>query len=151
MPIGDAKDEHFSCFHSSCQLGLIQKFLQLLSKHCLQTFLTLISFCPFSTSAVWVDFQYSSNQITKKEPKSEARVSKFDWHDLSPIFLAIMLLHNLKVFQKRIKHYLQALHRYNRSDQILTFDHRLFGYQLSNCYCSLHYNKVHILSERYKI
>ena len=29
---------------------------------------------------------YNSNQITKKEPKSEASVSKFDWHDLSPIF-----------------------------------------------------------------
>ena len=25
---------------------------------------------------------YSSNQITKKEPKSEARLSEFDWHDL---------------------------------------------------------------------
>ena len=25
---------------------------------------------------------YSNNQITEKEPKSEARVSKFDWHDL---------------------------------------------------------------------
>ena len=35
---------------------------------------------------------------TKKEPKSDARLSEFDWHDLSPIFLAIMLLHNLKVF-----------------------------------------------------
>ena len=23
MPLGGAKDEHFSCFHSSCQLGLI--------------------------------------------------------------------------------------------------------------------------------
>ena len=30
---------------------------------------------------------YSSNYITKKEPKSEARVSKFDWHDLFPFFL----------------------------------------------------------------
>ena len=26
---------------------------------------------------------YSSNQITKKEPKSEDRLSKFDWHDLN--------------------------------------------------------------------
>ena len=34
----------------------------------------------------------------KKEPKSDDHLSKFDWHDLSPIFLAIMLLHNLKVF-----------------------------------------------------
>ena len=48
---------------------------------------------------------YSSNQITKKEPKSDARVSKFDWHDLSPIFLATMLLHNLKVFQKPFSSY----------------------------------------------
>ena len=30
------------------------------------------------------------------EPKSDARLSEFDWHDLSPIFLAIMLLHNLE-------------------------------------------------------
>ena len=44
---------------------------------------------------------YSSNQITKKEPKSEARVSKFDGHDLSPI----------KYFriQKPIKHPLLAI------------------------------------------
>ena len=41
---------------------------------------------------------YSSNYITKKETKSDDRLSKFDWHDLSPIFLNIMLLHNLKVF-----------------------------------------------------
>ena len=27
-----------------------------------------------------------TQKITKKEPKSEAHVSKFDWHDLSPIF-----------------------------------------------------------------
>ena len=25
MPLGGAKDEHCSCFHSSCQLGLINK------------------------------------------------------------------------------------------------------------------------------
>ena len=49
-------------------------------------------------SKSWNIYQYSSNYITKKEPKSEARVSKFDWHDLSPIFLATMLLYNLKVF-----------------------------------------------------
>ena len=29
---------------------------------------------------------YGSNQITKKVPKSDNRLSKFDWHDLSPIF-----------------------------------------------------------------
>ena len=26
MPLGGAKDEHFSCFHRSCQLGLNQEF-----------------------------------------------------------------------------------------------------------------------------
>ena len=36
--------------------------------------------------------------ITKKEPKPDDRLSKFDWRDLSPIFLAIILLHNLEVF-----------------------------------------------------
>ena len=30
--------------------------------------------------------QQLSNQITKKEPKSDDRLSKFDWHDLSPFF-----------------------------------------------------------------
>ena len=42
--------------------------------------------------------QYSSNQITKKEPKSDDRLSKFDWHDLSSTFLAIMLFYNLKTY-----------------------------------------------------
>ena len=46
--------------------------------------------------------------MTKKEPKSDARLSEFDWHDLSSIFLVIMLLHNLKVFQNPIKHDLLA-------------------------------------------
>ena len=27
MPLGGAKDEHFSCFHRSCQLGLIKNHL----------------------------------------------------------------------------------------------------------------------------
>ena len=31
---------------------------------------------------------YSSNQITKKEPISDDRLPKFDWHDLSSIILA---------------------------------------------------------------
>jgi hypothetical protein len=53
---------------------------------------------------------YSSNEITKKEPKSEAHVSKFYWHYLSSNFLATMLLHNLKVFLKPIKHHLLAIH-----------------------------------------
>ena len=69
--------------------------------------------------------KYSSNQITKKEPKSDDRLSKFDWYNLSPIFLARMLYHCLKVFQKSIKHHLLAIHRYNRADQILTYDHQL--------------------------
>ena len=38
--------------------------------------------------------------MTKKEPKSDDCLSKFDWHDLFPISLAIMFLHNLKIFQK---------------------------------------------------
>ena len=53
--------------------------------------------------------QYSSNQITKNEPKSDNCQSKFDCHDLSPICLTIMLLHNLKVFQKPIKHNLLVI------------------------------------------
>jgi hypothetical protein len=61
---------------------------------------------------------YSSNQITKKEPKSEAR----DWHELSPIFLATMLFHNLKLFLKPIKNHLIAIHWYNRADQILIYE-----------------------------
>ena len=30
--------------------------------------------------------RYSSNYITKKQQKSDDHLSKFDWHDLSPIF-----------------------------------------------------------------
>ena len=45
-----------------------------------------------------------------KEPKSDNRMSKFDWQDLSPIFLAIMLFHNLKVVQKLIKLHWLAIH-----------------------------------------
>ena len=41
---------------------------------------------------------YSSNQITKKEPKSDNRLSKFD------LLVSNFLLHNLKVFYKPIKH-----------------------------------------------
>ena len=55
-------------------------------------------------------FQYSSNQIAKKQPKSYDCLSKFDWLDLSPISLTITLLHNLKVFKKPIKHHLLAIH-----------------------------------------
>ena len=42
--------------------------------------------------------KYSSNYITKKEPKFDARLSEFNWHDLGPAFLAITLLHTLNVF-----------------------------------------------------
>ena len=34
---------------------------------------------------------------------------KFDWHDLSPIVLTTMLLHNLKIFLRPIKLYLLAI------------------------------------------
>ena len=42
------------------------------------------------------------NQITNKEPKSDDCLSKFDWLDLSPTILAIMLLSNLKVFSNEL-------------------------------------------------
>ena len=48
-------------------------------------------------------------------------MSKFDWHDFFPIFLATMFLHNLKVFWKPIKHYLLVIHGCIRADQILTY------------------------------
>ena len=34
---------------------------------------------------------YSSSLITKKDPKSDDCLSKFDWNDLSPIFLVTIL------------------------------------------------------------
>ena len=40
---------------------------------------------------------YSCDWISRKEPKSDARLSEFDWDDLLPVFLAILLLHNIKV------------------------------------------------------
>ena len=43
----------------------------------------------------YVVFEWS---LTKKEPKFENHLTKFDWPYLSPIFLAIMLFHDLKVF-----------------------------------------------------
>ena len=40
--------------------------------------------------------KYSSNSITKKEPKTDAHLSEFIWHNLCiSIFLSIMLLYNL--------------------------------------------------------
>ena len=39
--------------------------------------------------------------MTKKEPKSDARLSEFDWHDLSLIFLAIMFLHEVDDFLQK--------------------------------------------------
>ena len=52
---------------------------------------------------------YSSNKITEKELKSDNRLSKFDWHDLSTIFWALILLYNLKAFQKPMEHHLLAM------------------------------------------
>ena len=53
-------------------------------------------------------------------------LSKFDWHDFSPTFLAIMLLRNLKEFEKpKKKHHLLAIHGYNKADQILTYDRQI--------------------------
>ena len=48
-----------------------------------------------------VEFQVTV--VTKKEPKSDDRLSKFDWHDLSTIFGGNNASHNLKVFYKPIK------------------------------------------------
>ena len=73
---------------------------------------TLFAYVLFSVNSLFIT--YSSNQITQKEPKFEAHVSKFDYHDLSPIFLATLLLHNPKVFQKPIIHHLLAIHGYNK-------------------------------------
>ena len=36
--------------------------------------------------ATYLTLYYSSNKITKKEPKSDDRLLKFDWHGLSPFF-----------------------------------------------------------------
>ena len=60
--------------------------------------------------------------MTKKEPKSDARLSEFDWHELFPIFL-----HYIKVFLKPMKHHLVAInfHRCNRADQILTYERQI--------------------------
>ena len=43
--------------------------------------------------------EFQVTVVTKKEPKSDDRLSKFDWHDLSTINAS----HNLKVFYKPIK------------------------------------------------
>ena len=48
-----------------------------------------------------------------KDSQSESRVSKFDWHGLSPIFWATMLLHNLKRSKTSLetkRHHLLAIH-----------------------------------------
>ena len=52
-------------------------------------------------------------------------LSKFDRHDLSPIFLTILLLHNLKVIQKPIIHHLLIIHWYSRADQTLTYNRQM--------------------------
>ena len=56
------------------------------------TQLLLINKSQINTQIKWSKLEgnfnqpYITNQINKREPKSEARVSKFDWHDL-PYFL----------------------------------------------------------------
>ena len=53
----------------------------------------------------------SSNQITKKEPKFDNLKSKFEMaYGFQPIILAIMHLHNLKVFKKLMKHLFLSFH-----------------------------------------
>ena len=100
-------------------------------------FLETLKFIPFNNyiPALWNKTEkalrfkgcatFCSNLIYKKEPKSNNRLSKFDWHNLSPIFWAIMFLHKPKVFWKPIKNHLLAIHWYNRADQILTYDHQM--------------------------
>ena len=56
------------------------------------------------------------------EQKSEARVSKFD---LSPIFLATMLLHNLRVFLETNKTSFASYSLIPRAHQILTYEHQM--------------------------
>ena len=43
MPLGCPKDEHFSYFHSSCQLGLIQLLMEFLAKSTEKYFLSIFS------------------------------------------------------------------------------------------------------------
>ena len=64
--------------------------------------------------------------ITKKEPKCNHRLSKFDCHDLFPFVWATMVLHSLKIVYKPIKPHLLAIHWYNRADQILTYDRHIY-------------------------
>ena len=59
---------------------------------------------------LFLQFFSISYYITRKEPKSDDRLSKFDWIDLSLIFLTIMLLHNLQLFQKSIQNHFLAIH-----------------------------------------
>ena len=68
--------------------------------------------------------KYSGDKIRKTQSVHlpENHLSKFDWYDLSPIFVVMMLLHNLKLFQKPMKHHLLAIHWCNRANQILTYD-----------------------------
>ena len=45
---------------------------------------------PFTIQFLKISIQH---QLQKNEPKSDDRLSKFDWHDLPPFSLTIMLLH----------------------------------------------------------
>jgi hypothetical protein len=56
--------------------------------------LLLFTFPNMSTAELFdkkIVSEYSSNGLIKKEPKFDDRLSKFDWHVLPPILLAIML------------------------------------------------------------
>ena len=89
-------------------------------------FLLSIVFVICCFSLPWFPFWISLHTYsTKKEPKYDDCLSKFDWHDLSPIFLAVMLLHNLKVTNRPIKHHLLTIDWYNWADQVLTYDRQM--------------------------
>ena len=73
---------------------IVSQFFQKLSKQkgeTIQTFALLKSLVSLVSPDTNQGNRYSSNQITKKEPKSDNRLSKFDWHNISPIFWTIML------------------------------------------------------------
>ena len=85
-----------------CNSTMGSKFFKKCQKQII-TFHGLFSLKTSSLNYRESHFSISSNQVTKEEPKSGNHLSKFDWHDLSLIFLASMLLHNLKVLQKLIQ------------------------------------------------
>ena len=85
MPLGGAKDEHFSCFHSSCQLGLNP----LTGKKCDNTFspviLWLTFYCAMSNCQICIQmlnlilglvFSYKRTIFTKDHMKHGIRMPK---------------------------------------------------------------------------